>query len=148
MWGAPPCFLMKGYFNTLLYAVTIYLANAYIWNYFSKKRGSGVFTLRNMVIGFCSNIVISIVAILLVRIVANVGFGNMPISSFLAAENGSFYYVAFLIALLSTLIFCAFFYYKYRQENNVKEQKIIAGTASAKFDALKNQLDPHFCSIV
>ncbi|MBE9489678.1 MAG: histidine kinase, partial [Bacteroidetes bacterium] len=30
------------------------------------------------------------------------------------------------------------------QKNKVKEQKIIAGTASAKFDALKNQLDPHF----
>src|SRR5690606_32949107 len=31
-----------------------------------------------------------------------------------------------------------------KQENRVIEQKIIAGTASAKFDALKNQLDPHF----
>ncbi len=30
------------------------------------------------------------------------------------------------------------------QEKKVIEQKIIAGTASAKFDALKNQLDPHF----
>jgi hypothetical protein len=30
------------------------------------------------------------------------------------------------------------------QKNKVKEHKIIAGTASAQFDALKNQLDPHF----
>src|SRR5690606_17692569 len=30
------------------------------------------------------------------------------------------------------------------QENKVKVQKIIAGTASAKFESLKNQIDPHF----
>ncbi len=38
---------------------------------------------------------------------------------------------------------CYYFYNKY-QKNKIKEQKVIAGTASAKFDALKNQLDPHF----
>ncbi len=136
--------LFEGYLDTLVYAVTIYLANAYIWIYLSKKYGSGLFTLKNMVIGFCSNIVISLLAILVVRIVVNVGFGNMSISVFLASENLTFYYMAFLIALVLTLIFYSFFYYRYRQENKVKEQKIIAGTASAKFDALKNQLDPHF----
>ena len=31
-----------------------------------------------------------------------------------------------------------------KQESKVKEQKIIAGTASAKFETLKNQIDPHF----
>ncbi len=136
--------LFEGYLDTLVYAVTIYLANAYIWIYLSKKYGSGLFTLKNMVIGFCSNIVISLLAILVVRIVVNVGFGNMSLSVFLASENLTFYYMAFLIALVLTLIFYSFFYYRYRQENKVKEQKIIAGTASAKFDALKNQLDPHF----
>ncbi|MET7027868.1 2TM domain-containing protein [Sediminicola luteus] len=136
--------LFEGYLDTIVYAVTIYLANAYIWIYLSKKYGSGLFTLKNMVIGFCSNIVISVLAILVVRIVINVGFGNMSLSVFLASENLTFYYLAFLIALVLTLIFYSFFYYRYRQENKVKEQKIIAGTASAKFDALKNQLDPHF----
>ncbi|MDN3667716.1 hypothetical protein QWY92_20300 [Algibacter miyuki] len=38
---------------------------------------------------------------------------------------------------------CGVFLQRY-QQNRVKEQKVIAGTASAKFDALKNQLDPHF----
>ena len=42
------------------------------------------------------------------------------------------------------MVLHAFYFYKAFQENRVKEQKIIAGTASAKFDALKNQLDPHF----
>ena len=31
-----------------------------------------------------------------------------------------------------------------KQENKIKVQKIIAGTANAKFESLKNQIDPHF----
>ena len=40
--------------------------------------------------------------------------------------------------------FHAFYFYQQLQKNKIKEQKVIAGAASAKFDALKNQLDPHF----
>ncbi len=51
---------------------------------------------------------------------------------------------------LVTTLFVSFWIYKLivsiikKQENKVKEQKIIAGTASAKFETLKNQIDPHF----
>jgi hypothetical protein len=45
------------------------------------------------------------------------------------------------IVLLS---FYAFYIYKAYNESKVKEQKIIAGTASAQFESLKNQIDPHF----
>ena len=53
------------------------------------------------------------------------------------------------IWLIATL-FASFWIYKFiisiikKQENKVQEQKIIAGTASAKFETLKNQIDPHF----
>jgi hypothetical protein len=53
------------------------------------------------------------------------------------------------IWLVTTLV-VSFWIYKLivsiikKQENKVKEQKIIAGTASAKFETLKNQIDPHF----
>ena len=46
--------------------------------------------------------------------------------------------------LVISLFFHAVYYYRELQKSKVKEQKVIAGTASAKFDALKNQLDPHF----
>ena len=34
--------------------------------------------------------------------------------------------------------------WKQASRKEVTEQKIIAGTASAKFESLKNQIDPHF----
>jgi hypothetical protein len=43
-----------------------------------------------------------------------------------------------------TLLFHVFYFYKTLQESKVKEQKIIATTANAQFESLKNQIDPHF----
>ena len=54
------------------------------------------------------------------------------------------YVLAVTITLISSLFLHAFYFYRALQKREVKEQKIIAGTASARFDALKNQLDPHF----
>lgn len=55
-----------------------------------------------------------------------------------------FYVIGLVITIAVSLFYHAFYFYKALQDKKVKEQKIIAGTASAKFDALKNQLDPHF----
>lgn len=59
--------------------------------------------------------------------------------------NGTFNYNFWIVILI--LVFIAlkvFQVIKKRQDKKVKEQKIIAGTASAKFESLKNQIDPHF----
>jgi hypothetical protein len=54
------------------------------------------------------------------------------------------YLVAIIVTFFVTLAFHAFYFYKAYTENKVKEQKVIAGTASAQFESLKNQIDPHF----
>src|SRR5690606_1094094 len=63
---------------------------------------------------------------------------------FIAGENFQMYFIALMFTLVISLFFHAFYFYKELQENKVKEQKVIAGTASAKFESLKNQIDPHF----
>jgi hypothetical protein len=42
------------------------------------------------------------------------------------------------------LVFHVFYFYQSFQENKVKEQQLIATTANAQFESLKNQIDPHF----
>ena len=71
-------------------------------------------------------------------------FYERTFAAFLEGERTSYYLVALAIALFISMFFHAFYFYRALQEKKVKEHKIIAGTASAKFDALKNQLDPHF----
>jgi hypothetical protein len=63
---------------------------------------------------------------------------------FLANEKPSSYLASIIITFFVTLSIYTISFYKAYNENKVKEQKIIAGTASAKFESLKNQIDPHF----
>lgn len=65
-------------------------------------------------------------------------------SYFVQNEHIKFYVFSLLITMVVSLFFHAIYFYKKAQENKVKEQKVIAGTASAQFESLKNQIDPHF----
>jgi LytS/YehU family sensor histidine kinase len=49
-----------------------------------------------------------------------------------------------MIAFIITLIFHSFYFYKALQDVKLKEKTFESKSNSAKFDALKNQLDPHF----
>ena len=68
----------------------------------------------------------------------------MPFEKFIQNETWNNYAFGLWITLTIVSVFHIIFFYNRYQKNKIKEQKVIAGTASAKFDALKNQLDPHF----
>ncbi|MCF6308116.1 MAG: 2TM domain-containing protein [Flavobacteriaceae bacterium] len=127
-----------------LYSVVLYLANGYFFKYVLKNFKDTFFTLKTVLILIIGVIGVTMVSVFFIRITHEVIFGNETLSEFVVSERPQDYYITVFIAILVSLAILVFFYYKHLQENKVKEQKIIAGTASAKFDALKNQLDPHF----
>jgi hypothetical protein len=137
-------FLLINFGYTMLYGVSIYIANAtlfiYLDNFFEEER----FTKRRIIIGFLGSFVISVILIYLLRIVEDVLIEDESFEVFIQKEKLANYLVTIIITFFVTLAFHAFFFYKVYQENKVKEQKIIAGTASAQFESLKNQIDPHF----
>jgi len=128
----------------MLFSWVIYMANAYVFMYAFRHFGPRVFLWKNLALSLLANAGVSLLAIFAANFVLKVGFGGMDIEEFLALQTPSYYTVSLAIALVVSGIFYAFFYSKHRQENRVQEQQIIARTASAQFDALKNQLDPHF----
>jgi hypothetical protein len=87
---------------------------------------------------------ITLITVFLVRLFHRVILDGVTYNEFLATETSDFYYTSLIITIVASLFFHAFYFYQELQKNKIKEQKVIAGTASAKFDALKNQLDPHF----
>jgi len=127
-----------------LYSVVLYLANGYFFKYVLRSFKDTFYTLKTFVILITGVIGVTAISVFFIRIVHEVIFGKITFGEFLATETPQDYYITILIAIFVSLAILGFFYYKHLQENKVKEQKIIAGTASAKFDALKNQLDPHF----
>ena len=136
--------LWKEFWQSMIFSMTIYLCNAASFILLMRKYDKALFTRKYIAYGIMGNIVASIVGIFLSRLILRVIIYKTPIDQFLMGERPQYYLSSFLISMLVALLFYAAYYYKYNKEKQVKEQKIIAGSASARFDALKNQLDPHF----
>jgi len=129
---------------TVLYTVLLYMANMILFNfldsYFEKDR----FSLKRIIIGFFGAVLVSLGVIFIMHIFEEVLVNKKSFQDFLIDEKPSNYLFSIIITFFITLSLYTFYFYKLYNENKVKEQKIIAGTASAKFESLKNQIDPHF----
>lgn len=128
----------------LMYGVTLYFANAFVFIYLDKIFKNNRFHLKRLVIGFLASFVISGLFIFLLRIVEDVLIEKRTLQEFFKNEKPANYIVAMVITIVVSLVIHLIYFYKNYQENRVKQEKIIAGTASAQFESLKNQLDPHF----
>jgi len=129
---------------TLLYSVSLHLANTSLFifldDFFKEER----FSKRRILVGFISSFIVSLFVIFLLRIFEDVIVEGNTLNNFLAKETPSNYIISSLFTFIVLLIVHFVYLYKWYQENKLKEQKIIAGSASAQFESLKNQIDPHF----
>lgn len=139
----------NGYFwrdllEHMIYSWLIYLANALLIAYLIQRYGMKIFKGNLLFLSILGNISVSVLAIFFSRLIIISGLQGMGILEFFQGESPQYYVNSLIIAIVISGIFYSFYYYKNRQEHRFKEQKIIAGKAAAQFDALKNQLDPHF----
>ena len=128
----------------MLYSIVLTFINSTWFEYLNKRIRWEKYSRYRLLIGALGGIVFTMMGIFLIRIFLEMYIRGESWSEFISGERIVYYYIALLITLVATLFFHALYFYKAWQDKRVKEQKIIAGTASARFDALKNQLDPHF----
>ena len=131
-----------GYY--IYYSLILTLINSTYFSYVNEKVHWGRLKKFRILLSALGGVGLTMLGILFIRITIHLGFEGQSWSSFVEGERFIFYAVALLITMVVSLFFHALYFYKGWQEKKVKEQKIIAGSASARFDALKNQLDPHF----
>lgn len=136
--------LLIGFIYTVLYSFALGYANKAVFVYLDKVFAANRFSVKRIIIGFLASFAVSLMVIFLLRIFEDVIIERASFSEFLKNERPDNYVVAIIITLFVSVSFYAFHFYRAYQENKIKEQKIIAGTASAKFESLKNQIDPHF----
>lgn len=136
--------LFYNFLFTILYSVSLYFVNSMLFIFLDKKLGKGPMTIRRFFIGFTLSFIVTLFCVFLLRILEDVIIEGENMQEFLAEETPADYYVAMAITVIILIFLHAFYFYKRYQENRVKREKIIAGTASAQFETLKNQIDPHF----
>ena len=136
--------LMTEFGYYMIYSVVLSFINGTYFDYLNHKVVWKKYAKYRLLIGALGGIILTMLGIFWVRILIEMGFEGEDWAEFISEEKPVFYVIALLITIVVTVFFHAVYFYRSLQDKKVKEQKIIAGTASAKFDALKNQLDPHF----
>lgn len=136
--------LKSTFFYTILYSFSLHFANTFLFVELDKFFKEDRFSRTRILIGFISSFFLSIFVIFVLRFFINIAFENQSIKDFIENETPSNYITSSIFTFIVLIIIHFIFLYKWYQENKVKEQKIIAGTASAKYESLKNQIDPHF----
>jgi sensor histidine kinase YesM len=127
-----------------LYSIPLALVNSYFFDYLDENvdwKNKGKYRFAT---GLFGSVLLTLVTIFFVRMVHRTVIDRVTLEVFFQTERLQFYYIALIITLVISLFFHAFHFYKELQKKKLTEQKIIAGTASAQFESLKNQIDPHF----
>ena len=129
---------------TMMYSIVLGYANRSVFVYLDKKYAGERFSSKRLIVGFITAFLITILIIFLLRIFTDVVIEGETFKEYWANERLANYVFATAMSFIILLCFYVFYIFKEYNESKVKEQKIIAGTANAKFESLKNQIDPHF----
>ncbi|GAA4242499.1 MULTISPECIES: histidine kinase [Winogradskyella] len=127
-----------------LYAFVLGYSNMAFFDYMESRTWDKGDYIKRILIGIIGSTVITLVGLFLLRAGTAVFYYGTDFNVFMEKESWKAYSFGIWITLSIVSVFHVVYFYNRYQKNKIKEQKVIAGTASAKFDALKNQLDPHF----
>jgi hypothetical protein len=127
-----------------LYSFALGYSNMYFFDYMDRRNWKKNDTLKRIVLGILGSTIITLIGLFILRALTAIVYTDKTFVEFISNEKFRNYQFGLWITLTIVIIFHFIYFYNKYQQNKIKEQKVIAGTASAKFDALKNQLDPHF----
>lgn len=133
---------LKDLFFYELYAFVLGYSNMAFHDFLSRwKPGSKP---GRIILGLVGSVIITISGLFLLRMFTAMVYQDQSFATFI--ENDSFrnYQFGIWVTLTIVIIFHFVYFYNEYQKNKLKEQKVIATAASAQFESLKNQIDPHF----
>lgn len=127
-----------------LYSFVLGYSNMAFFDYMERRQWKKGDTIKRIIVGIIGATVITLIGLFFLRAFTSIVIYDTTWENFIRRESWQGYSFGLWITLSIVSVFHVIFFYNRYQKNKIKEQKVIAGTASAKFDALKNQLDPHF----
>lgn len=127
-----------------LYGFMLGYSNYFFFAHLEKRDWKKTDRWRRIVIGLLGSAVITTIGLFMLNAFMVVVFEGNTWNHFITHLRWEQFSFGMWITMTIVVTFHIIYFYNRYQQNKVKEQKVIAGTANAKFDALKNQLDPHF----
>nr|WP_297912028.1 2TM domain-containing protein [uncultured Allomuricauda sp.] len=139
-WGA----IIRSIIISAIFSFGLTFVNSYYYDGLSIRYSWETTPKKRLWYGAIGSFLLTIITYCFLRYLVHFYDTGDTFIEFIKNESFDSYVVALVITLVASLFAHAFYFYRALQQKEVKKQKIIAGTASARFDALKNQLDPHF----
>ena len=127
-----------------LYAFLIGTVNIIAFGLLYKKYSWETDAKKLILIGTIGSILWSTFAFFIARFLHLVAIEGYSLKQFFDDESFVTYIFALMIAFVVTLAYHVVGFYKALQDSKLKEKTFESESNSAKFEALKNQLDPHF----
>ncbi len=130
-----------------LYSFVIAGGNGLVNDYLNTKYSWVDKTRVRTIMGVISTIFVNVILVLFCNYINFIVFQKHESSLFFSGDLGLFNWFMINIALLISAILHAKSFieeWKKSTRKEVVEQKLIAKSANAQFESLKNQLDPHF----
>ena len=128
----------------LLFSFSLTLVNNWFFHYTGQFYSWEEHGAKRLIFGALGSVVLTMLTLFLLLFFVRVVIYDESIDDFFKEQEWSWYWFGLLVTLIITIIFHAIYFYKELQRRKVNEQTVIARSAEAQFDALKNQLDPHF----
>src|SRR5690606_2621439 len=119
-------------------------SNMTFFDYLQKRNWKKEEVVKQLVVGLVGSSIITLVGLFIIRLLTVMMYQGKTFGEFIANERVGNYQFGFWVTLNIVIIYHFIHYYNAYQQKKLKEQKVIAGTASAQFESLKNQIDPHF----
>ena len=136
-------YLLKIYFIDFIYSFVLSILNFKYFqlldNYVSWKTEPK----KRLILGTIGAVIVTMIGIVVLRYFVVIYVENSDFNDFLNT-NKSYYIFSFIITVNILIAVHAIYFFKEISKNKVKEHQVISKTETAKFESLKNQLDPHF----
>lgn len=132
---------------SLMYSLIIGLGNGFVNDFLTRRFSWVEQTKTRVILGIIATFLVNVILVLLCNYVTYILILKKNANDFFTGNMGISNWITINIALLVSAILHAKSFmeeWKKSTRKEVVQQKIIAKSANAQFESLKNQLDPHF----
>lgn len=139
--------LLSYIFSSFIYSFVLAFGNGFINDFLNKRYSWTEQTKIRTILGVSTTIITNVILIFICNYLVFVVINGMPTDYFFSDKMNFTNWFILNVALLISAILHAKGFIEELKKNTKKEvveQKLIAKSANAQFESLKNQLDPHF----